>query len=375
MRLLLTSDILIDSSFAGAGLPPAVATRRRAALREVFRTIQQRALVWPADAVLIAGNVFDRRTLTRDGIGFLREAFEALRPIPVLIATGEQDEAHPLSPYYTEAWPANVVVFSEASWLSHEMKTHPITIHGRGHATGSTARSSFAGLDVKEDGRVHLALLGAAAEQALVLREAPAALDLVIAGASVTVESATGIGVQVVQAPSPEPKSFGDYAAGTVLEIEIQTDGDHPVVRRTEMPCARTSYLETSLELSSKLGLAEAFQVVASRLAADRANVLKLHLTGQVGLQWAGQALRLEELLRNRCEYVELIDATELEEDVEGLATQGTSLGAFVSQTRTAQTQAPDDAGRALHRRIRAIGVAAYKGQMLPVPGVENLGP
>lgn len=88
MRLIHTSDIHLDRCYAPLGMGPAQGHARRQGLREVLRGILRRAQAWPADAVLIAGDLFDLARVERDTVTFLQSEFDAIRPVPVLIAPG-----------------------------------------------------------------------------------------------------------------------------------------------------------------------------------------------------------------------------------------------------------------------------------------------
>src|SRR5688500_18645584 len=111
MKLIHTVALHLDCSFAAVGMRPGHGNRRRQGLREVFSAILRRAHEWPADAVLISGDLFEQERVTRDTLSFLREAFESIRPIPVFIAPGNQDPYTASSPYAVEPWPANVYLF------------------------------------------------------------------------------------------------------------------------------------------------------------------------------------------------------------------------------------------------------------------------
>ena len=91
MRLIHTSDIHLDRSYSSEGFPPRLGNRRRQGLRQVFQKIMERASAWPADAVLIAGDLFDREYVSRDTVSFLHESFSRLAPIPIFIAPGNHD--------------------------------------------------------------------------------------------------------------------------------------------------------------------------------------------------------------------------------------------------------------------------------------------
>ena len=74
-------------------------------------------------------------------------------------------------------------------------------------------------------------------------------------------------------------------------------------------------------------------------------------------------------------EFVELVDETTPQEDYETLAGEPTSLGAFLKNINGAIADAPDDARRSMLQRAREIGLAAYRGHELPIPGAGRVVP
>src|SRR6185436_20063981 len=123
MRIVHTADIHLDMCFSPLGLPAGFGNRRRQSLRDVFRRVVRRAGEWPADALLIAGDLFEADRVSRDTIAFLVSEFRAIPQVPVFIAPGNHDPFTPASPYATEQWPKNVTIFRSASWES-------VPVHG-----------------------------------------------------------------------------------------------------------------------------------------------------------------------------------------------------------------------------------------------------
>src|SRR5690606_9137712 len=115
MRLIHTANILLDRAYADIPLPSAVGNACRARRREVFENIIQRAVSWPADAILIAGNLFEHDRVTPDTLTFLRQTL-ASAGAPVLIAPGPRDPFAHDSPYARMPWPDNVIVFDAPQW-------------------------------------------------------------------------------------------------------------------------------------------------------------------------------------------------------------------------------------------------------------------
>ncbi|MCK5861916.1 MAG: metallophosphoesterase, partial [Candidatus Hydrogenedentes bacterium] len=59
IRILHTADLHLDASFASLGVNASLGNKLRAAQRSVFSRIMERARDWPADLVVISGDLFD----------------------------------------------------------------------------------------------------------------------------------------------------------------------------------------------------------------------------------------------------------------------------------------------------------------------------
>src|SRR5688572_8282950 len=66
IRFIHTSDVHLDTSFAGSGFPSHLGDRKREAVRATFRSILEDALRRPVDLVLIAGDLFEHDRVSPD---------------------------------------------------------------------------------------------------------------------------------------------------------------------------------------------------------------------------------------------------------------------------------------------------------------------
>ena len=116
MRLIHLSNVRLDCGYAHLRLPETFGRARREAVRDAFVRAMDVARNWPADAVLISGNLYAGDRLTRSTRTTLRGALHALGNTPVFIAPGPEDVPNTLAPYRIDAWPENVRVFEDTSW-------------------------------------------------------------------------------------------------------------------------------------------------------------------------------------------------------------------------------------------------------------------
>lgn len=108
LRILHTADLHLDSSFTSFG------RNDREKLSSLQRSIPEKLLsisnrekcnLW-----LIAGDVFDGKTFSRESVAALKRVFTSCN-VPVFIAPGNHDFFAAGSPWLSEAWPDNVYIF------------------------------------------------------------------------------------------------------------------------------------------------------------------------------------------------------------------------------------------------------------------------
>ena len=381
IRIVHTSDIHLDACYAKERLPAAFGNRRRQSLRDVLQGILRRAAEWPADAVLIAGDVFELDRVTRDTVAFLRSAFEAIRPVPVFIAPGNHDPAVSSSPYRTETWPDNVTIFTAPEWRTVEVAQGLLTVHGFGFDGPDISRNPFGTLTIPNDGRVHLAV-GHGSEMGSIppgkgayapFRAADAAPDGLaylalghfhghkIIGGSYT--------ATVAYSGSPEGHGFGEIGERCYLEVEIENG--HAEVQT--VPSNRTVYLAHALDCSD---FASSQQIVESIRELPKpegqAVVARITLTGENRPEWQHEIHAIRDALAHDFEYLDLVEGTVQAEDFAFLARERTSLGAFVARLNAELNDTTDLERRRILQRAREVGLAAYRGRDLPLESAEG---
>jgi DNA repair exonuclease SbcCD nuclease subunit len=385
MKLIHTADVHLDASFAASGMPPAYGNRRRQSLRDTFARILRRAAEWPADAVLIAGDLFEHERVSRDTVAFLRQAFESVRPIPIFIAPGNHDPWVPSSPYATEPWPANVFIFNRAEWTDYALKNLPLTVHGFAFDGPDISRNPFGQLLVPRDGRVHVAVAhGSERNRQPAGKTAYAPFDARLAAPDGLTYLALGhfhrvtriegdFTAHVYYSGAPEGHGFDETGPHYYLEVEI--DPEPRQVRVTPMPSSQTCYEVRTVDctdFASAQDLVDALRALANGDGA--AKVLRVRLTGWCAPALATAIENVHDVVAGAFEFLELINETQPEEDYAELSREDTSLGEFIRQMETAIHAAPDERIRRMLNRAREAGLAAYRDQELPIRGTTPEG-
>ena len=387
MRIVHTGDVHLDACFAGGGMSTRVANRRRQSLRDVLHAILARAVESRADAVLIAGDLFDLERVTRDTVAFLRSEFEAIRPIPVVIAPGNHDPYVSHSPYATEAWSENVFIFTRPVWESIVLCDGALVVHGFAFDGYEISLNPFGTLLVPQEeamhGVVHVAI-GHGSERT---HQPPdgksyAPFDADIAADSGLAYFALGhfhaatevtgqLGVPMWYSGTPEGHGFDEPGTRCYLEVEIE-DG---VALVQETVSSRTQYASHAVDcsgLTSAQELVDALRAIAE--AYPTPPIVRVCLEGTCLPSIAEEIPSVFDAVSPQFEYLTLTDETCPADDYEDIARENTTLGQFVEKLNALIPEAPDPERRALLERARETGLAAYRNRKLVVRGLDLRG-
>ncbi len=133
-RVIHTADVHLDATFGGR-LAGERGTRKREAIRNTFRRIVTDCIDWPADMLVIAGDLFEEERIAADTVGFLKAEFARLRDTPVIIAPGNHDPYTVRGRYAVTEWPANVRIFTKGGEDTFRFESLGVTVHGLAHTS------------------------------------------------------------------------------------------------------------------------------------------------------------------------------------------------------------------------------------------------
>ncbi|MBI4557796.1 MAG: DNA repair exonuclease [Candidatus Hydrogenedentes bacterium] len=384
MRLIHTADIHLDASFAVAGAPAGFGNRRRQSLRDVFRSIVRRAGEWPADALLIAGDLFELDRVSRDTLSLLNVEFASIPHVRVFIAPGNHDPYVPHSPYAAEVWPENVVIFSNPAWTLYPLPNVPLTVHGFGFDGPDLTVNPFGQLQIPPDGRVHVAVAHgserghqppdkAAYAPFDAPQAAPDGLAYLALGHFHSLTRIEGdFRTAIYYSGAPEGHSFGEPGPRQYLEVELESGQVSVKPVESSRAVYETHTLDCT-DFSTAQQIVDAIRAWPKQNAAAR--IVRLALQGLCAPAIRAQLESVRDAIAAEFEYFELVDQTESTEDYALLARENTSFGAFLYRMNEAIGAVAEEDRRRLLWRAREIGAAAYRGTALPIRGLERGAP
>lgn len=383
MKLIHTADVHLDRCFSGMGDAATFGNRRRQSLRDAFHGIVTRAREWPADALLIAGDLFEHDRVNRDTVAFLISEFKSIPDVRVFIAPGNHDPYVSDSPYAVEKWPENVTIFSSPEWTSHSVLDGALTVHGFAFDGPVILLSPFGSLQVPEGARegVHVAVAHGSErdhqppdkDEYAPFHASEAAVDGLSYLALGHFHSMTQIkgdfDTTMYYSGSPEGHGFRDVGPRHYLEIEIE-EGKAKV---TPVVSSRTEYLTCTLSCE-KFASSQDVTVALRKLAqeTERPSIARVVLTGVCEARIVSELGAVYDVAAPEFSALELLDRTAPVEDFADLAREDTSLGLFMRRLNQQIEEASEPGRKQLLERARELGVAAFRRRELDVPGLER---
>jgi len=380
MRFVHTADVHLDACFASSRMAARVANRRRQSIRDVFHSIIRRTREWPADALLIAGDLFEQERVTRDTVAFILSELASLETIPVIIAPGNHDPFISASPYATETWPENVHVFSEPTWSTLSLQEGRLQVHGFAFDGFDISSSPYGALQAPENGAVHIAVAhgserGHQPPEGKLYAPFDAAsmvlpgLRYVALGHFHRVTEIKGVSGTVMWYPGmPEGQGFDETGPRHYLEVEIENDS----VRVNPVVSSSVVYAVYEIDCTS---LVSAQQIVDQLRAwsaqASTPQVARVTLSGACRPSIVAELSAIRDASADGFEHLLLLDETTPAEDFEELARETSTLGAFIRRLNEEIRDAPDLQRKHMLERAREAGLAAHRDQKMAVQGLD----
>ena len=373
IRILHTADLHLDTSFANLGVNAHIGSQLRTAQRRVFEKIMQRANDWPADMVLIAGDLFDSAQVQDETLALVMETLEHLAPIPVYIAPGNRDPYKDNSPYATELWPENVTLFSSQEWRQCLHPSQDICIHGIGCDGDDDSGEKFNRLSIEKDGRVHIAIAHgtershqppngkcvAPFDAAAIAQEGLAYLAL---GHFHDATEVKGDFPTAIHYPgTPQGRNFNDQGSRYFLEVNIE---DGRSVQATPIACEEILFKE----YACPVGTGRDPEGDLDRLLEGNSEreVARLQVTGNLTSPAYPYLEGLLQHARRRFLHAEIVDASEREETPAVLRGQATCLSRFNETMAQRMNDTPDSNAALFDAYARDLAIVACRSHLLP---------
>jgi len=369
IRLVHTGDVHLDMSFAGQSLEPAVARRKRQAIRRALELVVESAR--EADALLIAGDLFEHHVVRPDTVRFCIALFGSIAPTPVYITPGNHDLYNTSSPYAREQWPENVFIFSDAQPSLVDHPSGKLRVMGFAHTTADMTRHVLAEIEAPPDGPPTVLVAHAAAVDGLPDNKEPYApfVKEDIAGKRFAYVALGHYHTQraVLEADPPawycgEPESLGcrETDAHGYLEVVLTSSGVeiHPK-KACQLP-----YVRFTVNCE---GAASSSDVIEQIKAHAAEAIAEVTLVGAVSPDVEISADDLSLFAGESFVNLVVRDHTTVARDYEALAREPTAAGEFVAEMLSRIASAGEEE-KGMLREALSYGLNALEGRELRTP-------
>lgn len=323
MKILHTADLHLGSAM-NAKLSPEKTKERRAELFSTFEKLAERASLAEARIFIIAGDLFDTKTLLKKDIERTVGVIESHPDIDFLYLFGNHEKNALLES--GRALPSNLKFFGK-DWTYFTYGD--VTVAGRGEMTDGM----FKTLSVKPDGKTVVVLHGAVGDRC--------------DGETVGLKDAKDIGIDyialghyhsygvhkvddrcvAVYSGTPEGRGFDE--CGEKGYVIIDTDG-----RRVEhkfYPIARRTIHHLAVDISTAVSMNNINDAVATALSAARySDLVRVELVGTHPESLFPDKMGIETRYKDRYYYFEVKDSSKIEINPETYKGDKSLKGEFI---------------------------------------------
>ena len=284
LKVLHTGDLHLDAAFAS--LDERRAQIRKNEMRAAFTSMMTYARMNGIDVVLMAGDIFDSKYVTRETVQLLCREFEKFDGI-VCIASGNHDYADTASVWRQTDFPDNVHLFLEPELSSVSFPEKNLTVWGYGFSGPDLTVCPFAGRQAEDPSQInllvcHCDITGGRGTDAPVT-----AADLQGFGADYIamghIHNPPQAGEHWAYCGCLEPRDFSETGPKGACVVEIEKNGTQSAVRMKRVRFSKRRYETGTLDVTGcdtmeAVRAAAADYIAAKKYGED--TLLQLKLTG-----------------------------------------------------------------------------------------------
>jgi len=366
-RIIHIADVHLDMAFAG--LPPALGEVRRTQLQTAFERALELVKEHRADALCIAGDLYEDGKSTPDRAAYLTRVLGALAPARVFISPGNHDPHNRTSLYRQMRLPDNVTVFSTRTFARVPLAPE-LTLWGAAHEFELDRAPMIDGF-VCDGAGTHLLLFHGSDRERL-----PPGKECVAPFVDADIMRAKAAHAMVGHFHGMTRGAHYTYP-GSLEPLSSAQDGRHTAALVTVengavgvefIDVAQTRYITEDLDISPYGDRAELGEEISRRLAAsvDRPGAIfcRLRLVGSAAPTLDLDASQLQRDVQSKYPGTTIEDASATIDPAEAAREGYTVRAEFVKEMQRRIAAAPEDQQPLLERALR-YGLLAFAGKRL----------
>ncbi len=312
--------------------------RRRFELWHTFEKIVNKAIDDKVDFLLIAGDLFEEGYFSLKDIKRLHSILSKAEEVEILISTGNHDTLNKNSLYHSVQWPENVSIFGTEGVEKRDFPHKNTVVYGYSWPKGEMDEDIFKGFKGLDEGKTNILLIHGDAitkDNRYLPLDSNYLLNLGFDYIALGhIHKPTIISERIAYCGSPEPLDFGETGEHGIIQGYIK-DGETHI---DFIPFSMRNFLDKTIMLDESLGYGEILDRIRKCHSKEelRKNFYRISLKGLVSPEEKIVVSDMEKDLSNEFYYIEIIDHTRLDYDLDALERENKDniIGYFIREMR-----------------------------------------
>ncbi|HLR35586.1 MAG TPA: DNA repair exonuclease [Tissierellales bacterium] len=345
IKFIHTGDLHLGSQFKSASFHGTVGKNRRMELWETFKRIINRGKENSVDFLFITGDIFEEDVFNLGDIRRLRDSFLTLNDTKIIISTGNHDTLKKSSLYELIEWPENVYIFGNKNIEKFEFQELNTVIWGFSWEKNEYKSSDFLEFQDLDPNKTNILLIHGDLTNS---ESNYLPLDknkLVSIGFNYIalghIHKPKLISEKIAYCGSPEPLDFGETGVHGIIEGIV----DKSKVNLELINFSKRQFQIKEINIDSLMNYDE---VIESIINCDKKenkekDLYRIILTGLIDRDIKLDIKELKSYLASEFYYVEVIDNTVLDYDLERLKEDNRDnvIGIFIEKMEEKDLQDP----------------------------------
>ena len=277
LKIIHCADIHFDSVMSGIKDPKKVNIRRED-LKKTFQNII--ALAHDTDVLLISGDLFDAKKVSKSTLEFLKEEFLKLGDVKVFIVAGNHDPLTETSVYKTFDFGKNVHIFGTQMEC---VELPDCDVYGVSFKTANDERELLSNFCVKSPDKVNICLMhgnlsGSDYNPIKITDIEKSGLDYLALGhVHKSSEIKKAGATHYAYCGCPEGKGYDESGEKGVYKLELIKGN---IVNSEFMPVATRMYIDEEVDVSGAHNYDEILQEIMKKYKGEK-HIYRFTLTGE----------------------------------------------------------------------------------------------
>ncbi|WP_425448074.1 metallophosphoesterase family protein [Dethiothermospora halolimnae] len=336
-----TGDLHLGLKFNNPRFSKSFRNNRRNELWDTFNNIVDRANKEKIDFLFITGDLYEEDYCNIGDIKRIKNKLKTLNKTKVILIAGNHDPLKDRSLYNLIEWPDNVYIIKNSSVNKLEFPQYNINIWGLSWNKKIERDNILDNIKIEDKSKVNILLahgdtLSSKSEYLPIDINKLDSFDYVALG---HIHKHQFITDNIVYCGSPEPLDFGETGAHGIIKGSISKEKlDLELIELN-----KRNYIIEKVEINENMDYEEIIDTIRSCSDKEVKNIFRIILTGFIDKDINLNIEDLERRFKNDFYYVEIINNTVLDYDLEKIERENKTniIGHFIKEMKSMDTRDP----------------------------------